>query len=203
MDPDRLTLACATIPERDAGEAAGCRSALIGLGGVNGLPDGQRLVSFGLAGALRDDLACGTVLDAVRVVDGSGATLWEGEPLGVPGAVAATLLAADRVVDDPHERRTLAARTGADAADLESGVLAATGRLVGALRVVSDTPRRTLHGIWQGVSPEGPVDWSGLARAFVRSPAGVARAASDARTALRELEQAARSLRSEKTVRAA
>ena len=46
--------------------------------------------------------------------------LWEGAPLGVPGARTATILAVDAVVDDPGERRRLHERTGADAADMES-----------------------------------------------------------------------------------
>ena len=89
------------------------------------------MVSFGIAGALRDGLAIGTVLDATRVVDAEGTVLWEGRPLGVPGAEAATMLAADEIVDDPSERRRLHELTGADAVDMESGRLArtATGTL--------------------------------------------------------------------------
>ena len=94
------------------------------------MPEGP-VVSFGLAGALRDGLASGTVLDATRVVDAEGSVLWEGGPLGVPGAEAATMLAADELVDDPAERRRLHELTGADAVDLESGPLARSGRLHG------------------------------------------------------------------------
>lgn len=183
-------LACATAPEQEAGERAGLPTALVGLSGMNGFPDAP-LVSFGLAGALRDDLPCGTVLDAVRVVDEAGAVLWSGEPLGVPGARPATMLAAERIVDDPAERRRLAQATGADAADLESGPIARTGRMAGALRVVSDTPSRTLHGVCGAVKPEGPLHWPGLVSGFVRSPVGFARAAADGRRALRELRRAA------------
>ena len=56
-----------------------------------------------------------------------------------------TILASERVVDDPAERRELHERTGADAVDLESGPLARSGRLRGVLRAVSDTPERGLH----------------------------------------------------------
>src|SRR5919108_730365 len=66
-----------------ADRRAGLGTALVGLRGVNGVPEGA-LVSFGLAGAL-DGLPRGTVLDATRVVDERGELLWEGEPLGVPG----------------------------------------------------------------------------------------------------------------------
>ena len=71
------------------------------------------------------------MLDATRVVDEQGRVLWEGEGLGVAGARPATILATSRLVDDPAERRRLHETTGADAVDMESGVLAATGRLRG------------------------------------------------------------------------
>ncbi|MFN2468221.1 MAG: hypothetical protein ABR521_08870 [Gaiellaceae bacterium] len=193
MDAQRLTLACATAPEQEAGERAGLATSLIGLRAMNGLPEG-RLVSFGLAGALRDDLPCGTVLDGVRVVDSEGRTLWEGEPLGVPDALPATILAVDEVVDDPAERRRLAEATSADAVDLESGQIALTGRLAGCLRVVSDTPERRLHGICGAVRPEGPVSWPGIAMGFARAPVGFSRALADGRRALRELRRAAGAL---------
>ena len=131
-----MIYACATAPEQEAAQRAGLESSLIGLRGMNGLPQG-RLVSFGLAGALRDGLPCGTVLDAVLVVDEDGRELWRGEGLGVPGAHPGTVLATDRIIDDPAERRLAFERTGADAADLESGPIARTGRMTGCLRVVS------------------------------------------------------------------
>src|SRR5207249_5687768 len=84
VDADGLTFACAmTVEERIARRLG--RTALVGLGATNGLPDG-RLVSFGIAGALGGDLPVGTVIDATRVVDESGAVLWEGGPLGVAPA---------------------------------------------------------------------------------------------------------------------
>ena len=188
MVADRLIAACATTAEERAARRAGLRTALVGLVGVNGVPEGD-VVSFGLAGAL-DGLPRGTVVDAVRVVDESGGVLWEGEPLGVPGAVHGTVLAASRVVDDPDERRLLHERTGADAVDLESGVLAASGRLRGVLRAVSDTPERRLHGICDAVKPEGPYDWAGIARGLARSPAGFLRAGLDGKRALDALAAA-------------
>ena len=182
--------ACATVAERRAAKRAGLRTSLIGLAGVNGLPDGE-LLSFGLAGAL-NGLDTGTVVDAVRVVDEEGRTLWEGEPLGVPGARQGTILAAGRVIDDPAERRRLHESTGADIVDLESGALAASGRLRGCLRAVSDTPERTLHGICNAVTLRGTYNWPGLLGAFGRSPRGFAQAAGDARVALASLTAAAR-----------
>jgi hypothetical protein len=191
MDADRVTFACATVAERRVARRAGARAVLVGLGASNGVPEGP-VVSFGLAGGLRDDLAPGTVVDATRVVDVEGAVLWDGGPLGVPGAEQITVLAADEVVDDPVERRRLRERTGADAVDLESGPLARTGRLRGVLRAVSDTPERPLNGIPAGVRRDGAYDWPALARAFVRHPRGFARAAADAQRALGRLGDAAR-----------
>ena len=186
MDADGLVLACATRAELRAARGAGARAALVGLGARNGVPEGP-LVSFGLAGALRDDLPVGTVLDATRVVDADGAVLWSGDGLGIGDP--ATVLAADSIVDDAEERRRLHERSGADAADLESGPLARSGRLRGVVRAVSDTPERPLDGIVGAVTPAGELSWSGLARAFARSPRGFMRSASDARHALAGLER--------------
>ena len=185
-----MTFACATAAEQRVARRAGVRSALVGLGARNGVPEGP-LVSFGLAGALRDGLAPGTVVDAARIVDVEGTVLWESGPLGVAGAEPVTILAADAVVDDPAERRRLHERTGADAADLESGPLARSGRLRGVLRAVSDTPSRPLDGLAKGVRPDGRTDWTALARAFASSPRGFVRSAGDAQRALGRLRAAA------------
>ncbi len=189
MDPHGLIFAVATTAEERAARRAGATTALVGLGAANGIPEG-RLVSFGLAGALHDGLACGDLIDATRVVDEAGAVLWEGAPLGVSGARGGTILAMDVLVDDPAARRRLHERTGADAVDMESGALARTGRLAGVLRAVSDTPERGLSGIAGAVGPEGRTAWGGLALAFARAPRGFARAAADARRALKRLEGA-------------
>src|SRR5262249_42603639 len=103
VDADGLTLACATAAERRAARRSGARAALLGLAGRNGIPEGP-LVSFGLAGGLGEELACGEVVDATRVVDAAGTTLWEGGPIGVPGARTGTILAAGEIVDDPEAR---------------------------------------------------------------------------------------------------
>lgn len=189
MDADRLTYVAATRTEARAARGAGVRTAVVGIGVRETPPDGP-LVSFGLAGALHDGLECGDVLDAVRVVDADGATLWEGGPLGVPGARRATMLATDRVVDDAAERRRLHERTGADALDMESGVLARTGRLAGCLRAVSDTPARPLGTLATAVDENGSVGWRGIAGLAAR-PLDSWRALKDVRLALRRLEEAA------------
>ena len=186
MDADGLTFACAmTFEERSARRLG--RTAIVGLGVSKGVPEG-RLVSFGIAGALSGELPVGTVIDATRVVDESGTVLWEGAPLGASPARTGTILGASRIVDDPAERARLHATTGADAVDMESGALARSGRLVGCLRAISDTPTRRLGGVAQGATPDGGVDVLGFLRGFVREPAVTVRAARGARRALRSLE---------------
>jgi nucleoside phosphorylase len=177
-----------TVEERIARRLG--RTAVVGLGASKGVPEG-RLVSFGIAGALSGELAVGTVIDATRVVDESGAVLWEGGPLGASPATTGTILGASRIVDDPAERARLHAATGADAVDMESGALARSGRLVGCLRAISDTPTRRLGGVAQGATPDGGVDVVGFLRGFVREPAVTVRAARGARRALRSLEKVA------------
>ena len=190
MDADGLTFACATAAEERAARRAGLRTSRIGLGGLNGVPEGE-LVSFGLAGSL-DGLGAGAIVDARRVVDERGETLWEGQGLGVPGAVPGTVLASERIVDDPDERRRLHERTGADVIDLESGVLARTGRLRAVVRAVSDTPDRPLGELRGAARSDGRTDLLGLARALARGRLRAWRAVNDARCALRALEGAVR-----------
>jgi adenosylhomocysteine nucleosidase len=190
LDADGLTFACAMAVEERIARRLG-KTARVGLAASNGVPDGGRLVSFGIAGALRDDLPIGSVIDATRVVDESGAVLWEGEPLGVSAAQTGTILGATRIVDDPSERARLHAATGADAVDMESGALARTGRLAGCVRAISDTPERGLGGLAEAAKPSGETSYRGFVRAFVRAPRETARAARDARRALKSLEAVA------------
>jgi hypothetical protein len=96
------------------------------------------------------------------------------------------------VIDDPVERRRLHEATGADVVDMESGVLARTGRLRGAVRAISDTPGRPLGRLAEAVSPDGRVAWPGLIRALVLSPLTTVHAIADARRALNALHRSAR-----------
>ena len=184
-----LTYACAMAVEERIARRLG-PTARVGLGVANGVPEG-RLVSFGIAGALRDDLPIGTVIDATCVVDESGRVVWEGGPLGVTPARPGTILTADRIVDHPAERARLHQSTGADAVDMESGVLARSGRLVGCIRAISDTPTQKLGGLAQGIRANGDTDYVGLLRGFANAPLVTARAAAGARRALKALEAVA------------
>ena len=147
MDADRVA-ACATSAEERAAKRAGFRTARVGVCARRGVPAGE-LVSFGVAGGL-NGMEIGSVLDATKIVDEQGNVLWEGPALGVAGARQGTILATDRLVEDPAERRRLHELTGADAVDMESGVLAATGRLRGCVRAVSDTAERAAGATRRG-----------------------------------------------------
>jgi adenosylhomocysteine nucleosidase len=187
VDAEGLTFACATAAEQRVARRAGLQAARIGIRGAAGLPDG-RLVSFGLAGALHDGLRVGELLDATRVVDAAGVTLWEGATLGVPGAREVTVLASDVLVHDPSERRRLHEASGADAVDMESGVLAASGRLAGVVRAVSDVPASSVEGVDETVHADGRTDVLGLLRWVAVRRGDAIRSMRDALTALRALQ---------------
>jgi len=190
VDVERLTFACATTAEERVARRAGLRTARIGLRGAAGLPAGE-LVSFGLAGALHDGLRVGDLLDATRVVDSAGATLWEGSPLGVPGARAATVLASAVLVHSASERRRLHEASGADAVDMESGVLAASGRLAGVLRAISDVPSSAVEGVEATVHEDGSTNVVGLLRWIAAKRGDAIRSLRDALAALRALRECA------------
>jgi adenosylhomocysteine nucleosidase len=188
-----LTLACALEVEERVARRAGARAARVGLGAGLPLPDG-RLVSFGLAGGLVPGLPTGTLLTAERLVDSTGRTLWEQAPLAVDGARPAVVCSVEKVADDPTERRELAERTGAVAVDMESGVLAASGRLVGIVRAISDTPDRPVGSLASAATPEGGTDWKVVVRSFATEPVKSARTALGTRRALAALRRAADTL---------
>ena len=188
MDADGLTFACATTAEERVARKAGLRAVRVGVRAVNGVPEG-RLVSFGVAGALHDGLAIGDVVDATRVVDASGATLWEGAPLGVRGARTGTVLASNELVHDADERRRLHETSGADAVDMESGTLAASGRLAGVVRAISDVPSSAIEGVESTVHPDGRTDVAGLLRWIATRRGDAIRSMRDAVRSLNALQR--------------
>jgi adenosylhomocysteine nucleosidase len=195
---DQLTLACALAVEEGAARSGNARAARVGLRAGLPLPEG-RLVSFGLAGALVSGLEPGTLVSARRIVDADGTVLWEQEPLRVPGALSAVVCDAGLVVDDPSARRELARETGAVAVDTESAALAATGRLAGVVRAISDTPERPVGRLAHAALPDGRTDWRAVARAFLAEPRATIRTALAARRALASLRAAAAALAPEAT----
>ncbi len=189
MDADGLTFACATTAEERVARRLGLRTVRVGVRAANGVPD-ERLVSFGLAGALHGGLQVGDVLDATRVVDDRGETLWQGAPLGVEGARVGTVLGFDALVHDAAERRRLREASGADAVDMESGVLARSGRLAGVVRVVSDDAASAIEGVDTTVHPDGRTNVPGLLRWVATRRGDAVRSMRDAVVALKALERA-------------
>jgi hypothetical protein len=189
-----VVLACALKVEERVARRAGGRAALVGQGANLPLPDG-RLVSFGFAGALVDELEAGTLLTASRVVDPAGTVLWEGDPLEVTGAVPAVICwSPDKVVNEPEARRALARSSGAVAVDMESGRLAETGRLTGAVRAISDTGARPVGTLASAGKADGGTNWKVVGRAFVTQPVRSIRTTRDARKAIKALHGAAEAL---------
>jgi adenosylhomocysteine nucleosidase len=189
VDADGLTFACATAAEERVARRAGLHAVRVGVRAANGVPGG-RVVSFGLAGALHGGVRIGDVLDATRVVDESGATVWEGGPLGVAGARPGIVLGSRELVHAGAERSRLHEASGADAVDMESGVLAASGRLAGVLRVVSDDSSSAIEGVDGTVHPDGRTDVVGLARWVATRRGDAIRSLRDAMRALRALQEA-------------
>ena len=191
MDVDglsSLTFACATSAEERLARRLGLNAVRVGVCVANGVPEGS-LVSFGLAGSL-GELQVGDVLDATRVVDASGATLWEGPGLGVRGARSGIVLGGEVLVHDAAERTRLREASGADAVDMESGVLARSGRLAGVLRAISDDAGSAVEGVDRTVHADGRTNVAGLLRWIATRRGDALRSMRGALTALRALEEA-------------
>ena len=188
-----VTLACALRVEEKAARKAGAKTALIGLGAGLPLPDG-RLVSFGFAGGLEPRFRPGALVTATKVVDSDGRTLWEGPALEVEGAEPAVVCATDSVANEPQARRDLATRSGAAVVDMESGVLASTGRLAGVVRAVSDSGEHPVGRLVCAGKADGGTDWKVVGTAFAREPLKSIRTARDARRATAALTRAAEEL---------
>ena len=188
------TIACALEVEERVARKAGLRTALIGMGVTRPVSEGP-LVSFGFAGGLVPDLERGALLTATLIVSDTGEKLWEGKPLAVDGAKPAVICSTDRVIDTPEERLRVAERTGAVAVEMESGKLAATGRLAGTVRAVSDSPDRPLGGLATAIRPDGSTDWRAVAGALLREPVTTVRAIVGAQKAMGTLRRAAEALR--------
>jgi hypothetical protein len=188
VDADGLTFACATSAEERVAKRLGLTTVRVGVCVSNGVPEG-RLVSFGLAGSL-GELGVGDVLDATRVVDETGTTLWEGPGLGVRGARAGVVLGGDGLVHDASERARLRQASGADAVDMESAVLARSGRLAGVLRAVSDDAGSMIEGVDTTVHADGRTNVAGLLRWIATRRGNAFRSMRDALQALHALEEA-------------
>jgi len=188
VDADGLIFAVATTAEERVAKRLGLTTVRVGIGVANGVPEGK-LVSFGLAGSL-GDLRIGDVLDATRVVDETGVTLWEGPGLGVRGARAGAVLGGGVLVQDATERERLREASGADAVDMESGTLARSGRLAGVVRAISDDAGSLVDGVDKTVHADGRTNVAGLLRWVATRRGDAVRAMRDALRALHALEEA-------------
>ena len=180
------TLCCALAIEERAARKTGLPVARVGVGATLPLPEGP-LISFGLCGALVDDLPVGTLVVANRVVDEAGKTLWEGEPLNVDGGRIVTVCGGSSVVDAPDERARLAAATGGCVVDLESAPLARSGRLQGVVRVISDASKDRVGRLAGAAGADGSVSCAALAAAVAQEPRAAIPAALRGTRALRTL----------------
>lgn len=141
------------------------------------------LVSFGIAGGLRHDLAPGTVIVADRVIMPDGHAMRTSEPwrqgfvaaCGGAGIVIAAVAGSDRIVGAVEEKRALAAATGAAAVDMESHAVAAAAAEAGVpvlvVRAVADAATRRLPA-WVAacVAADGSRRWGAVAAAVFRNP---------------------------------
>lgn len=133
----------------------------------------QALVSWGAAGGLDPALSAGTLLLAEAVVvPGQGRypvdLRWRASLrarlMGHVAFVEGPLASTRKVLDDPAQKAALFRATGALAADMESGAVAAVAKQRGkpflVVRVIADTaamamPRRLLHEVddWGRIRP--------------------------------------------------
>ena len=187
LDADGLTFACAMAAEERAARRAGSRTAVVGIGvskrrarGAARLVRRRRRLSTALAVGTRDRR------DARRR-RGRAPCSGRARASGVAGARPGTILAIDRIVDDPAERARLRAATGADALDMESGSLARTR----APRRLPARDQRYARRVRSGrspqaVEPDGPAPTArARCRRSLREPSATARALGDVRRALR------------------
>jgi len=94
------------------------------------------------------------------------------------------------LVHDAADRALLREASGADAVDMESGVLARTGRLSGVLRAISDDACSLVEGVDRTVHPDGRTNVAGLLRWVATRRGDAVRSMRDALRALHALEKA-------------
>jgi len=165
------------------------------------------VMSFGIAGGLADDLACGTWVIACAIVTPERRSVCDAAwvrslAARLPGARVADLASVDRPLTDPAAKRALHQQCGAVAVDTESGIAAAIAAAHGvpfvAFRVVADSARRMLPPVaLVALSPGGRIRGGAVLGSLTRTPGQIPsllRTAIDTRTALRALSRGRRLL---------
>ncbi len=173
------------------------------------------LMSFGIAGGLRPDLAPGTCIVASAIVDGDNQFStnhdWSQKLLqSLPRSRAGIVVGSSRPAATSAAKSALHLSTGAVAVDMESHIVArvAAERCLpmAALRVICDPAVRTLPDMaFQSVRIDGTADIGALLRSIARQPRQVpalVRVALDARRARATLLQCSQALAPHLTVSA-
>jgi adenosylhomocysteine nucleosidase len=167
----------------------------------------RAVISFGIAGALADDVPCGTWLVARSIFASDGWWPCDVEWVArmkdrLPGAMIADLAGVDTPVMAAAAKRALHRSSRAVAVDTESHFaarIAATHRLpFAAFRVVADAARRDLPPVASvALAPNGRIRGGAVLRSLARTPAQIPlllRTAADTRAALRALSRGRRFL---------
>jgi adenosylhomocysteine nucleosidase len=182
-----ILVACGVVAEARAAASSDVR-AVSGGGDATWLataldahaPRAAGIVSWGLAGAVRDDLNVGDWIIGTGVTGGFNATCdagWrERIAAALPGARQGRIHA-DGILADPTRKRSLSAK-GAIAVDMESHVVArvaAAHRLPFVIvRVVSDAVDDALPpAVRVAMGPRGTTDYRRLLASLARHPGQV------------------------------
>jgi adenosylhomocysteine nucleosidase len=165
------------------------------------------IISFGIAGGLAEELACGTWIVARSIV--TAEQRWPCDAAWVrvlaerlAGARTVDLAGVDAPVVSPAAKRTLCRTTAAAAVDTESHVAAAIAAAHGlpfaAFRVVADSAQRSLPpAAAVALAADGTIKGAAVLGSLARAPAqlpSLLRTALDTRAALRALSRGRRLL---------
>ena len=165
------------------------------------------VISFGIAGGLAENVACGTWIVARAII--TPAERWPCDAAWarilaerLAGAWTADLAGVDAPVTEPAAKRALRRATGAVAVDTESHIAAAIAAAHGlpfaAFRVVADSARRSLPPAASvALAPDGRIRGGAVLGSLARTPTQLPlllRTAIDARTAFRALSRGRRLL---------
>ena len=137
------------------------------------------IVSFGLAGALRDGLEIGDWVVATRLagaVEAETDPAWRDAALAcLPGARPGVAYADGRMIDSVAEKRRLGVEADASIVDMESHIAARVARRHGlpfaVIRCVSDRVDHMLpHAITVSMRPGGAIDSMAMFRSLLQRP---------------------------------